>query len=306
MVDASAPLHAEFAADQLGSLKTYRADYVQAMQTIAPGGTASATVRLFAGAKEVAILDLYQRELGLDRFDRLIDWGRLWFITRPMFSLIDYLFHLVGNFGAAILIVTLLLKAGFFPLANRSYAAMAKMKALQPRIKLIRERFEGDRLKQQEAVTELYRAERINPIAGCLPTLIQLPVFFALYKVLFVTIEMRHAPFFGWVQDLSAADPTNLFNLFGLLPYDPSAIPLIGAFLVIGAWPVMMGLSQWMQMKLTPASADPTQAAIMNWMPLIITFSLARFPVGLVIYWTWNNTLSAVQQLIIMRRNGSS
>jgi YidC/Oxa1 family membrane protein insertase len=190
----------------------------------------------------------------------------------------------------------------FFPLANRSYAAMAKMKALQPRIQLIREQFDGDRLKQQEAVTELYRDEKINPIAGCLPTLIQLPVFFALYKVLFVTIEMRHAPFFGWVQDLSAADPTNLFNLFGLLPYDPSAVPLIGAFLAIGAWP-LMGLSQWIQMKLTPPSADRAQAAIMNWMPVIITFSLARFPVGLVIYWTWNNTLSAVQQLIIMRRN---
>jgi YidC/Oxa1 family membrane protein insertase len=296
---ASAPLHAGFAADQLGSLRTYRADYVQETQTIAPGGTASATVRLFAGAKEVAILDLYQRELGLDRFDRLIDWGRLWFITRPMFGLIDYLFHLVGNFGAAILIVTLLLKALFFPLANRSYASMAKMRALQPRIQLIRERFDGDRLKQQEAVMELYRDEKINPVAGCLPTLIQLPVFFGLYKVLFVTIEMRHAPFFGWVQDLSAADPTNLFNLFGLLPYDPSAVPLIGAFLVIGAWPLMMGLSQWIQMRLTPASADPTQAAIMNWMPVIVTFSLARFPVGLVIYWTWNTTLSAVQQIII-------
>jgi YidC/Oxa1 family membrane protein insertase len=306
VIGASAPLHAEFAADQLGSLTAYRADYVQETQTVAPGGTASATVRLFAGAKEVAILDLYQRELGLDRFDRLIDWGRLWFITRPMFGLIDYLFHLVGNFGAAILIVTLLLKALFFPLANRSYASMAKMKALQPRIQLIRERFDGDRRKQQEAVMELYRDEKINPVAGCLPTLIQLPVFFALYKVLFVTIEMRHAPFFGWVQDLSAADPTNLFNLFGLLPYDPSAIPLIGAFLVIGAWPLMMGLSQWIQTRLTPASADPTQAAIMNWMPVIVTFSLARFPVGLVIYWTWNNALSAVQQLIIMRRNRAS
>jgi YidC/Oxa1 family membrane protein insertase len=306
VVDASAPLHAEFAADQLGSLRAYRADYVQQTQTIAPGGTASATVRLFAGAKEVAILDLYQRELGLDRFDRLIDWGWLWFITRPMFSLIDYLFRLVGNFGAAILIVTFLLKAVFFPLANKSYASMAKMKALQPRIQLIRARFDGDRLKQQEAITELYRSERINPIAGCLPTLIQLPVFFALYKDLFVTIEMRHAPFFGWVQDLSAADPTNLFNLFGLLPYDPTAVPLIGAFLVIGAWPLMMGLTQWIQMKLTPASVDPTQAAIMNWMPLIITFSLARFPVGLVIYWTWNNTLSAAQQMIIMRRNRAS
>jgi YidC/Oxa1 family membrane protein insertase len=300
---SSAPLRAEFAANELGCLKTYQADCVQKTQTISPGSTGRATTHLFAGAKEVAVVDSYQKTLELDRFDRLIDWGRLWLITKPMFSLIDYLFRLVGNFGAAILIVTLLLKVAFFPLANRSYASMAKMKALQPQVQLIRERFDGDKVKQQEAMMELYRNEKVNPITGCLPTLIQIPIFFALYKVLFVTIEMRHAPFFGWIQDLSAADPTNVFNLFGLLPYDPSAVPLIGAFLVVGAWPLMMGLSQWMQMKLTPASADPTQAAIMNWMPVIFTFSLAKFPVGLVIYWTWNNLLSAVQQLIVMRRN---
>jgi len=180
---------------------------------------------------------------------------------------------------------------------------MAKMKALQPQVQFIRERFANDKMKQQEAMMELYRTEKVNPIAGCLPTLVQIPIFFALYKVLFVTIEMRHAPFFGWVQDLSAADPTNVFNLFGLLPYDPSAVPLIGAFLVVGAWPLMMGLSQWMQMKLTPAPADPTQAAIMSWMPVIFTFSLAKFSVGLVIYWTWNNLLSALQQLIVTRRH---
>lgn len=300
---ASVPLHAEFTASALGSLKTYEADYLQQAQTMLPGSTASATTRLFAGAKEVAVVDDYQKALELDRFDRLIDWGRLWFITRPMFSLIDYFFRLVGNFGVAILIVTLLLKMAFFPLASRSYASMARMKALQPKLQLIRERFDGDKVKQQEAMMQLYRDERINPIAGCLPTLVQIPVFFALYKVLFITIEMRHAPFFGWVRDLSAADPTNLFNLFGLLPYDPSAVPLIGALLVVGAWPLVMGLSQWIQMKLTPASADPTQAAIMNWMPVIFTFSLAKFPVGLVIYWTWNNLLSTVQQLIVMRRN---
>jgi YidC/Oxa1 family membrane protein insertase len=299
----SASLHVEFAANELGSLKTYQADYVQETQTIRPGATGSATARLFAGAKEVAIVDSYQKALGLDRFDRLIDWGRLWFLTKPMFSLIDYLFRLVGNFGVAILIVTLLLKVAFFPLANRSYASMAKMKALQPQVQFIRERFANDKMKQQEAMMELYRTEKVNPIAGCLPTLVQIPIFFALYKVLFVTIEMRHAPFFGWVQDLSAADPTNVFNLFGLLPYDPSAVPLIGAFLVVGAWPLMMGLSQWMQMKLTPAPADPTQAAIMSWMPVIFTFSLAKFSVGLVIYWTWNNLLSALQQLIVTRRH---
>jgi YidC/Oxa1 family membrane protein insertase len=300
---ASTPLHVEFAADGLGSLKTYRADYVQGTMTIAPGATQGTTARLFAGAKEVAVLDAYQKALGLDRFDRLIDWGRLWFITRPMFGLIDYLFHLVGNFGVAILIVTALLKVLFLPLANRSYASMAKMKALQPRMQAIRERFADDKAKQQEAMMELYRNEKVNPLAGCLPTLIQIPVFFALYKVLYVTIEMRHAPFFGWVHDLSAADPTNVFNLFGLLPYDPTAVPLIGAFLMVGAWPLMMGLSQWMQMRLAPAQADPAQAAIMNWMPVIFTFSLAKFSVGLVIYWTWNNLLSTAQQMIVMRMN---
>jgi YidC/Oxa1 family membrane protein insertase len=301
--DASTPLHAEFSASELGSRRTYQADYVQETRTIAPGATASATTRLFAGAKEVAVVDGYQKALGLDRFDRLIDWGRLWFITKPMFVLIDYLFRLVGNFGVAILMVTTLLKAAFFPLANRSYASMAKMKALQPQMQLIRERFKDDKVKQQEAMLELYRTEKINPIGGCLPTLIQIPVFFALYKVLYITIEMRHAPFFGWVQDLSATDPTNAFNLFGLVPYDPLSLPLIGAFLAIGAWPLMMGFSQWLQMKMTPASADPTQAAIMNWMPVIFTFSLAKFPVGLVIYWTWNNLLSTGQQMIVMRKN---
>jgi len=301
--EAAASLHVEFAADGLGSLKTYQADYVQQTMTIAPGATQSATVRLFAGAKEVAVLDAYQKALRLDRFDRLIDWGRLWFITRPMFALIDYLYRLVGNFGVAILIVTAMLKLLFLPLANKSYASMAKMKALQPRMQAIREQFADDKVKQQQAMMELYRNEKLNPLAGCLPTLIQIPVFFALYKVLYVTIEMRHAPFFGWVHDLSAADPTNVFNLFGLIPYDPTALPLIGAFLVIGAWPLMMGISQWMQMRLTPAQADPTQAAIMNWMPVIFTFSLAKFSVGLVIYWTWNNLLSAAQQMIVMRMN---
>jgi YidC/Oxa1 family membrane protein insertase len=303
---ALAPLHAEFAAFELGSLKTYQADYVQEARTIPPGGTAGAVARLFAGAKEVAVVEGYAQALELDRFERLIDWGRLWFITRPMFSLIDHVFRLVGNFGLAILIVTLLLKAALFPLANRSYASMAKMKALQPDLQRIRERHDGDKSKQQEAMLELYRSENINPLGGCLPTLVQIPVFFALYKVLFITIEMRHAPFFGWVQDLSAADPTNVFTLFGLLPYDPSAVPLIGALLVVGAWPLLMGLSQWLQMRLTPAAADPTQAAIMNWMPVIVTLSLAKFPVGLVIYWTWNNLLSMLQQQIVMRRHRGS
>jgi YidC/Oxa1 family membrane protein insertase len=302
--DAASHLQAEFSANHLGTLKTYQADYLQDAVTIEPGGTASATARLFAGAKEVAILDGYDKALHLNRFDLAIDWGWFRFITKPMFMLIDAIFRLVGNFGVAILIVTLLLKIAFFPLANKSYASAAKMKALQPQMQLIRETFRDDKAKQQQATMELYAKENINPIAGCLPTLIQIPVFFALYKVLFVTIEMRQAPFFGWIRDLSAPDPTNLFNLFGLIPYDPVSLPVLGGFLMIGAWPLMMGLTQWVQMKLTPALPDPTQSAIMSWMPVIFTFMLAKFSAGLVIYWTWNNSLSIVQQAIVMRRNG--
>jgi YidC/Oxa1 family membrane protein insertase len=302
--ETSSHLQAEFSANAIGNLKTYQADYLQDARTVEPGGTASATTRLFAGAKEVAILDTYDKALNLNRFDLAIDWGWFRMITKPMFTLIDAIFRLVGNFGVAILIVTLLLKIAFFPLANKSYASAAKMKALQPQMQSIRETFADDKAKQQQATWDLYKKEKINPIAGCLPTLIQIPVFFSLYKVLFVTIEMRQAPFFGWIRDLSAPDPTNLFNLFGLIPYDPVALPLLGGFLMVGAWPLLMGFTQWLQMKLAPTSADPTQAAIMNWMPVIFTFMLAKFSAGLVIYWTWNNSLSIVQQSLVMRRNG--
>jgi YidC/Oxa1 family membrane protein insertase len=302
--DISSHVQAEFSAHALGTLKTYQADYVQDALTVEPGGIASSTARLFAGAKEVAILDGYDTALHLNRFDLVIDWGWFRFITKPMFTLIDAIFRLVGNFGVAILAVTLMLKIAFFPLANKSYASAAKMKALQPQLQAIREAFREDKVKQQQATMELYSKEKINPIAGCLPTLIQIPVFFSLYKVLFVTIEMRHAPFFGWIRDLSAPDPTNVFNLFGLIPYDPISLPLLGGILMVGAWPLAMGFTQWVQMKLTPASADPAQLAVLNWMPVIFTFMLAKFSAGLVIYWTWNNSLSVIQQSIVMRRNG--
>ena len=302
--DPATHLQAEFSASSLGTLKTYQADYVEDVRTIAPGSTAVAATRLFAGAKEVALLDGYDKALHLNRFDLAIDWGWFRFITKPMFTLIDGIFRLVGNFGIAILIVTLMLKAAFFPLANKSYASAAKMKALQPQVQLIRETFADDKLKQQQATMELYRKEKLNPIAGCLPTLIQIPVFFSLYKVLFVTIEMRQAPFFGWIRDLSAPDPTNVFNLFGLIPYDPASLPLLGGFLIVGAWPLIMGFTQWLQLKLAPASADPAQAAILGWLPVLFTFMLAKFSAGLVIYWTWNNSLSILQQAIVMRRNG--
>ncbi len=235
----------------------------------------------------------------------LIDWGYLYFITKPMFFALDWLFHLLGNFGLAILAVTVIIKIAFFPLANKSYASMAKMKAVQPQMMALRERFKDDKQKQQTELMELYKREKINPLAGCLPILVQIPVFFALYKVLFVTIEMRHAPFFGWIKDLSAADPTNLFNLFGLIPFDPTVIPVLGPFLHMGIWPMLMGVTMWAQMKLNPSPPDPTQKMIFDWMPLIFTFMLATFPAGLVIYWAWNNLLSVAQQSLIMKKHGA-
>ena len=222
-----------------------------------------------------------------------------------MFWLLDYFYKLVGNFGVAILIVTVIIKIAFFPLANKSYASMAKMKAVQPQMVALRERYADDKVKQQQALMELYKQEKINPLAGCLPILIQIPVFFALYKVLFITIEMRHAPFFGWIHDLAAPDPTTIFNLFGLIPWNPATVPLIGAHLMLGIWPIIMGITMWFQMKLNPAPPDPTQKMIFDWMPLIFTFMLATFPAGLVIYWAWNNTLSVLQQSYIMKKHGA-
>ncbi len=300
-----AALQARFSAGLAGTVKTYQADYLLEARNVAPGGTASADARLFAGAKEVGIVDNYDKNLKLNRFELLIDWGWFYFITKPMFWAIDILYKFLGNFGLAILAVTVLIKALFFPLANKSYASMAKMKAVQPQMVTIRERYPDDKMKQQQEMMELYKKEKINPVAGCLPIMIQIPVFFALYKVLFVTIEMRHAPFFGWIKDLSAPDPTNIFTLFGLIPFDPSTLPVIGPFLLMGIWPVIMGITMWFQMKLNPPPPDPTQQMIFDWMPLIFTFMLASFPAGLVIYWAWNNSLSVLQQAAIMRKHGA-
>jgi YidC/Oxa1 family membrane protein insertase len=308
--DSDAKVRARFSAGEAGGLKTYQTDYLLQPQTIAPGATGGTNARLFAGAKEVSVVGIdfpfgpggYNQALHLNHFDLLIDWGWFYFITKPMFLALDFCFHLVGNFGIAILIVTVLVKILFFPLANKSYASMAKMKAVQPQMAMIKERYADDRAKQQQAMMELYKKEQINPVAGCLPIVIQIPVFFSLYKVLFVTIEMRHAPFYGWIHDLSAGDPTNIFNLFGLIPFDPA---LYSSFLHLGAWPAVMGVTMWVQMKLNPAPPDPTQQVIFNWMPLVFTFMLAQFPAGLVIYWAWNNTLSVIQQSVIMHRNGA-
>jgi YidC/Oxa1 family membrane protein insertase len=312
--NADARVQARFSAGESGGQPTYQTDYLLDAVTVAPGATGSADARLFAGAKEVSVVGVnfpfasaggYNQALHLNHFDLLIDWGWFYFITKPMFLAIDFFFNLVGNFGIAILIVTVLVKLLFFPLANKSYASMAKMKAVQPEMTMIRQRFADDKMKQQQAMMELYKKEKINPIAGCLPIAIQIPVFFSLYKVLFITIEMRHAPFYGWIKDLSAPDPTNIFTLFGLIPVDPTVLPLVGSFLHLGIWPVIMGITMWVQMKLNPPPPDPTQQMIFNWMPLIFTFMLGSFPAGLVIYWAWNNTLSVAQQSAIMHRHGA-
>ena len=303
--DPDAKLRARFSSGTLGSQKTYQADYLLDGVTIAPGATGAAKARLFAGAKEVAVVDGYDKAMQLNRFELLIDWGWFYFITKPVFWTLDWLFKLTGNFGVAILFITVLVKILFFPLANKSYASMAKMKAVQPQMVELREKYPDDKVKQQQAMMELYKKEKINPLAGCLPIAIQIPVFYSLYKVLFVTIEMRHAPFFGWIQDLSAPDPTNLFNLFGLLPFDPTVVPFIGPFLHLGIWPLIMGVTMWFQMKLNPAPPDPTQKMIFDWMPVLFTFMLASFPAGLVIYWAWNNALSVTQQAFIMRKHGA-
>ncbi|MEZ5805081.1 MAG: membrane protein insertase YidC [Rhizobiaceae bacterium] len=277
----------------------YQSDFLTDTITVAPGASDTIETLVFAGAKEVAKVQAYESDRQIRQFDLLIDWGWFYFITKPMFHLIDWFYKLLGNFGLAILATTVAVKLVFFPLANKSYKSMANMKMVQPKLLEIREKYADDKMKQQQAMMELYKTEKINPIAGCWPVLLQIPVFFALYKVLYVTIEMRHAPFFGWIQDLAAPDPTSIFNLFGLLPF------MVPQYLHIGVWPLIMGVTMFLQMRMNPTPPDPTQAMIFNWMPVIFTFMLASFPAGLVIYWAWNNTLSIIQQGVIMKRQGA-
>jgi YidC/Oxa1 family membrane protein insertase len=296
--DQTRKYEGRFSSVQTGSQRTYQADFLSEAVTVAPGASAASSARLFAGAKEVAAINGYERDFGIKRFDLMIDWGWFYFITKPMFFLLDWIFKHVGNFGVAILVVTLLLKGVFFPLASKSYASMAKMKAMQPEMLALRERYADDKMKQQQALMELYKTQKINPLAGCWPVLVQIPVFFALYKILFITIEMRHAPFFGWIRDLAAPDPTNLFNLFGALPFTPPTM------LHLGLWPIIMGITMFVQMKMNPEPPDPVQKMMFTWMPVFFTFLLGSFPAGLVIYWSWNNLLSVMQQGYIMRKHG--
>ncbi|MEP1205792.1 MAG: membrane protein insertase YidC [Rhizobiaceae bacterium] len=280
----------------------YQSDYLSDPITVAPGATAQTINRLFAGAKKVDIIDAYRDNLEIPLFDKIIDWGWFYWLTKPLFGVMNWIYQLVGNFGVAILGVTVLLKILFFPLANKSYASMANMKKMQPEMTAIRERHADDKQAQQKELMALYKKEKINPAAGCWPVLIQIPVFFSLYKVIYVTIEMRHAPFFGWIHDLSAPDPTSFLNLFGLLPYDS---PAVLAIVAVGVWPLIMGITMFIQMQMNPAPPDPTQQMIFKWMPVMFTFMLATFPAGLVIYWAWNNFLSILQQGAIMKRQGA-
>jgi YidC/Oxa1 family membrane protein insertase len=295
---AKQPFQMRFSHFEEGRAR-FQSDFLSDPVSIAPGASETVEHLLFAGAKEVGKIDAYESERGIRQFELMIDWGWFYFLTKPMFKLMDWLFRLFGNFGLAILATTVIVKLIFFPLANKSYVSMAHMKTAQPKMMEIKEKYANDRAKQQQAMMELYKTEKINPIAGCWPVLLQIPVFFALYKVIYVTIEMRHAPFYGWIKDLSAPDPTSIFNLFGLLPFD------VPGFLLIGVWPLLMGITMFLQMRMNPAPPDPTQAAIFNWMPVIFTFMMATFPAGLIIYWAWNNFLSILQQGYIMKKNGA-
>jgi len=286
----------EFKAEFVAKKEKYRANYIiKEAKILNPDSSITNEINTFVAAKEVDVIDNYAEQLGIEKFDLAIDWGWFYFFTKPLFFIIDYFFKLTGNFGWAIVIITALVRLIFFPLANYSFKSMAKMKILQPEMLRLKELHKGDKVKLQQEMMALYKREKVNPISGCLPVLIQIPFFFAIYKMLYVTLEMRHQPFFGWIKDLSERDPTSVFNLFGLIPWDPPT------FLMIGAWPILMGLSMWVQQKLNPTPPDPIQAKIFMFFPIFLTIILAPFPSGLVIYWTVNNILTIAQQWVIMR-----
>ncbi len=275
----------------------FKANYIiNKPTTIDQSSSGLNELRLFVAAKEVDTIDGYAANQNIKKFDLVIDWGWFYFFTKPLFFVIDYLFKISGNFGTAIVLLTIAIRLIFFPLANFSFRSMAKMKAVQPEMMRLKELHKDDKVKLQQEMMALYRKEKINPASGCLPVLIQIPFFFAIYKMLFISLEMRHQPFFGWIKDLSAQDPTSLFNLFGLIPWDPPG------FMIIGIWPILMGASMWVQQKLNPAPADPIQAKIFAFFPLFLTIILASFPSGLVVYWTINNILTIAQQYVIVKK----
>ena len=296
--DQKMPVNTRFVHRNDAGIDKYQTDFLGGSVVIQPGGATSSESRLFAGAKEVTLLDRYTDKEDVTRLDLAVDFGWFYFMTKPIFYALNFFHSALGNFGLGILLLTVMIKLVFFPLANKSYRAMAKMRELQPEIKILQARYKEDKTQLNQQMMALYKKKGANPAAGCLPIVVQIPVFFALYKVLFVTIEMRHAPFYGWIQDLSAPDPTTLFNLFGLIPWTPPD------FLMIGIWPLAMGISMFLQQKLNPQPTDPIQAKVFMFLPIFFTFLLAPFPAGLVIYWAWNNTLSILQQWTIMKRMG--
>ena len=307
--DQHTPVKAQFRADTVNGVAVYEADEVGPVRTLAPGASASSVTHVFAGAKKVSILANYETALGIPHFDDAVDWGHFWFFTRPIFWLLETIHGFVGNFGLSILLLTLVLRGAMFPLANKSYESMSKMKKLAPEIEAIKKRNEKEPQKTQQETMQLYQREGINPLMGCLPLLVQVPIFFSLYKVLYVTLEMRHAPFFGWVRDLSAPDPSTFVNLFGLLPFNPAAVPLIGGFLDgtlhIGVYPIFYGLTMWLSQNMSPQTGvDPSQRMILQFMPLLFLFFFSHTPAGLVIYWVMSNLFTICQQYIIMHRYG--
>ncbi len=298
------PFEAE--VKQLGTADdpVFRTSYQLAPTILQPGERATVAGEIFAGPKRVSLLREYEREIGIHDFDKAIDWGFLFFLTQPIFAGLQFFANIFGNWGVAILALTLVIKAILFPLANASYRSMAKMRKVQPEVTALRERHKDDQMKMQQEMMALYKRHKINPAAGCLPILAQMPIFFALYKVLFTTIELRHQPFL-YIEDLSEQDPTTIFNLFGLLPYDPSVVPVVGAFLGIGILPLLMGIAMWVQTKLNPPPPDPMQAKIFGLMPFFFVFIFAPFAAGLVLYWFWNTLLGVIQQYVIMKRAGA-
>jgi YidC/Oxa1 family membrane protein insertase len=284
------------------------ANFVGQARTIGAGQQVAVTNHLFAGAKRAPVLKAYQDTLGVPHLDSAVDWGRLWFLTRPFFSFLSFIYQQVGNMGLAILVLTVVVRLVFFPIANKQYESMTKMKKVQPMMEELRKKHKDDPAKQQQELMALYQREKVNPLAGCLPILLQIPVFFALFKVLTVTIEMRHAPFVGYIRDLSAPDPTTIWNLFGLIPWDPSLAPMVGGLLAgplhIGVLPILYGLTMWLTTAMSPPAPDPAQQAVFRLMPLIFTFIMAQFAIGLLVYYTWSNLLTALQQYVIMRRFG--
>jgi len=305
--DQSMAFKGEFRVLPVNNVDTYEVGYIGPQQTIAPGASLTDTTHVFAGAKVVPLLQSYQRSLGVPFFDKAVDWGSLEFLTRPLFIVLEFLSHTLGSVALAILAVTVILKAILFPLANKSYESISKMKKIQPQIEALKKQH-ADQAALQQATMQLYQQEKINPLMGCLPMLVQIPFFYSLYKVLSVTIEMRQAPFFGWIHDLSTRDPTSIWTLFGLIHWNPAVVPLIGTYLDgplhIGLWPMIYGFTMWLSQAMNPPAADPTQQRIFALMPIIFTFTLSQFTVGLLIYWTWSNLLSILQQYFIMHRFG--